>query len=301
MRISSNMRKVLAAIVLTMVAVTAQATPQTGYFIYDEAGHLIGEYDANGAVIQEHIYLGDRPVAVVQQGGSVGYVTADQLNTPRAVTDQNATLEWSWTSDPFGNGQPTGSLTYNLRFPGQYYDSQDGNMQNWYRDYNPKTGRYMQSDPIGLKAGINTYTYVFNNPINAIDPLGLDATNWWNNSGGRNPLTNGPTNGNWGGKCWSGGQYACDGHPDGNAPPTDSADACYKQHDKCYDKCGLDPVCLMKCDQQLVSGLQGLPDDPKAWPMPPRPGTELDSAEYRALAIGTFSTPPAQTGPPYYP
>ena len=99
-------------------------------------------------------------MAVVQgQTGSVGYVTADQLNTPRAVTDQNAALEWSWTSDPFGNSQPTGSLTYNLRFPGQYYDAETGHNYNYFRDYDPGTGRYIESDPIGLAAGVNTYAY----------------------------------------------------------------------------------------------------------------------------------------------
>ncbi len=111
MKINHKILQLLAAITLAAAATTAQATPQTGYYICDEAGHLIGEYDSNGNAIQEHIYLGDRPVAVVQgQTGSVGYVTTDQLNTPRAVTDSSQTIEWSWTSDPFGNGQPTGSL-----------------------------------------------------------------------------------------------------------------------------------------------------------------------------------------------
>ena len=174
MRVSPKILTALAAIILASVAVAAQATPQTGYFIYDEAGHLIGEYDANGNAIQEHIYLGDRPVAVVQgQTGSVGYVTADQLNTPRAITDQNATLEWSWTSDPFGNGQPTGSLTYNIGFPGQYYDQLTGRYYNYMLDFDPGTGRYIESDPVGLRAGVNTYTYADDIPTTLSDASGL--------------------------------------------------------------------------------------------------------------------------------
>lgn len=83
---------------------------------------------------------------------------------------------------------------------------------------------------------MNTYGYVYGNPLALIDREGLDATKWWNNSGGRS-LSKGPTNGNWGGGCWSGGQYSCGGNSIGNAPPTDSADKCYMHHDKCYDSC----------------------------------------------------------------
>ncbi len=84
-------------------------------FVYDEGGHLLGEYDSNGNLVQEHIWLGERPVAV-QTSAGLDYVHTDQLGTPRAVTDSSKTVQWSWTSDPFGNGQPMGSLTYNLRF-----------------------------------------------------------------------------------------------------------------------------------------------------------------------------------------
>ncbi len=112
---------------------------------------------------------------MVQQGGSVGYVTTDQLNTPRAVTDQSATIEWSWTSDPFGNGQPTSPLTYayNLRFPGQYYDAETGHSYNYFRDYDPANGRYIESDPVGLAGGNNTYEYGADAPSDKDDPFGL--------------------------------------------------------------------------------------------------------------------------------
>lgn len=172
MRINLKVLQCLAAIMLATAAFSVRATPATTYYIYDESGHLIGEYDANGNTVQEHIYLGDRPVAVVQ-GGNVGYVTADQLNTPRAVTNISQTIEWSWTSDPFGNGQPTGSVMYNLRFPGQYYDAETGHSYNYFRDYDSATGRYMESDPVGIAGGLNTYLYALASPIFKSDIFGL--------------------------------------------------------------------------------------------------------------------------------
>ena len=175
MGITMKIKQGLVAIALATATLSVQATPATSYYVYDEAGHVIGEYDQNGNPIQEHIYLGDRPVAVVQNGNgsTLEYVTTDQLNTPRAVTDSSQSIEWSLATDPFGNGQPTGSLTYNLRFPGQYYDAETGYNYNMLRDYDASTGRYVESDPIGLKAGVNTYIYVKNEPLVWADRFGL--------------------------------------------------------------------------------------------------------------------------------
>ena len=65
---------------------------------------------------------------------------------------------------------------YNLRFPGQVFDGQAGLHQNYFRDFDPASGRYVQSDPEGLYAGVNTYGYVGGNPLANIDPLGLTWT-----------------------------------------------------------------------------------------------------------------------------
>jgi RHS repeat-associated protein len=66
------------------------------------------------------------------------------------------------------------SFIYNLRFPGQYYQTETGLNYNYFRDYDPQTGRYVESDPIGLKAGVNTYAYAAADPLTYFDPLGLD-------------------------------------------------------------------------------------------------------------------------------
>ena len=74
---------------------------------------------------------------------------------------------------PDENPQSLGVVTFNLRFPGQYYDAETSLHYNYFRDYDPTTGRYIESDPIGLEGGPNTYAYVEGNPLSKIDPFGL--------------------------------------------------------------------------------------------------------------------------------
>ena len=125
-----------------------------------------------------------RDVRFVQSGSATLHaVHTDHLSTPRAVTNSAGTVVWRWDSEPFGNGaanqDPDGNgVTFRLglRFPGQFFLSGRGLHSNYFRDYNPRLGRYYQSDPIGLAGGINTYTYVDGNPVSRIDPFGLQAT-----------------------------------------------------------------------------------------------------------------------------
>lgn len=165
--------------------ILASGTGGAVRYMYDEQGHLIGEYDGAGALIQETVWLGDIPVATIRPGSSGGisvlYVHTDQLYTPRKLTDpsSNATV-WRWDSDAFGIGTPSQDpdgdsvhVVYNLRFPGQVYDDVTGLNYNYFRDYDPVTGRYVQSDPIGLDDGPNTYAYVENDPTGYFDADGL--------------------------------------------------------------------------------------------------------------------------------
>jgi len=105
------------------------------------------------------------------------YVHSDQLDSPRVVTSTSGTSEWAWAwqTNPFGETMPTGILTLNLRFPGQYFDTETGLNYNVMRDYETQTGRYAESDPAGLSGDLATYSYAFVAPLRWIDRRGLAA------------------------------------------------------------------------------------------------------------------------------
>jgi RHS repeat-associated protein len=125
------------------------------------------------------VWLGDIPVATLR-GSSLYYVHSDHLNAPARVTrPSNNALRWRWERAPFGTTAPDenpsglGTFVYNLRLPGQFYDSETGLNYNYFRNYDPQVGRYVESDPTGLSGGINTYAYVRGNPLSLTDQFGL--------------------------------------------------------------------------------------------------------------------------------
>ena len=153
----------------------------TFYFYAWSNDRIIGEYEENVSYSTETVYLNDIPVAVLK-GGQSYRIFADQIDTPRVITTLTNKIIWRWDSRPFGEDRPNDDVdgdrqrfNYDLRFPGQYYDFETGTHYNYHRDYDPKTGRYLQSDPIGIDGGVGTYTYVTNSPLLASDPNALDA------------------------------------------------------------------------------------------------------------------------------
>jgi len=148
-------------------------------YIYDVNGHLIAEHDASGNYIRDYVWLDGLPVAQIDSGEVFSYLHFDHLGTPRMATNDSQTVVWRWDSDAFGSIAPdedpdgdSNDLTVNLRFPGQYLDGETGLYYNYFRDYDPVTGRYIQSDPIGLGGGLNTYAYGDANPLGNTDPTG---------------------------------------------------------------------------------------------------------------------------------
>jgi RHS repeat-associated protein len=165
------------------------------YTLYDEAGHWLGDYVANGTPVQQAIWMDDLPVGLrTSAAGNLTYIEPDHLGSPRVVIEPVAnTAIWKWDlkgeafgatapeQDPDGNGT---AFNLDMRFPGQRYDATTGINQNYFRDYDASIGRYVESDPVGLVGGINSYAYVGGNPARFTDAFGLarfggGTGQWW--------------------------------------------------------------------------------------------------------------------------
>ena len=148
-------------------------------FTYDEAGKLLAS--GNDKSADEIVYMDSIPVARVN-GGVINPIEADHLGSPRVLQDAaGSSAVWTWNllsnsatgSNAFGEQVPSSPVTeFNLRFPGQYADG-NGLSYNYFRDYEAGTGRYVESDPIGLRGGVSTFGYVGQRPVLRSDPKGL--------------------------------------------------------------------------------------------------------------------------------
>jgi len=197
---------------------------------------LLEETNASGVAQADYIYLNGRPVAVLN-GLTLYYLHTDHLRTPESATDSNQNIAWQATYQPFGQASVSGTVTQNLRLPGQYFDVESGWNHNGFRDYLPDLGRYAEPDPLAsqgsarlysptvgsfaevdtleLSGGASSYGYAENGPSNWIDPMGLrpgtQYSSWecagWNsiwdiNSTSRMRTREFPNGREWGGRLY---------------------------------------------------------------------------------------------------
>ncbi|HGJ9330250.1 TPA: RHS repeat domain-containing protein, partial [Pseudomonas aeruginosa] len=159
-------------------------------YLYGPDGQLLGEAEHNGSGrklrAQYYLWLDSLPLATIDADydaqGKVGnptllYLHGDHLDTPRLATDASGQIAWQWQSDAFGRGEALsqGSTQINLRFPGQYYDAESGLHYNYFRDYDPETGRYVESDPVETLRKLNNPEMTF---LNSGESM-LQATPYW--------------------------------------------------------------------------------------------------------------------------
>ena len=150
--------------------------------VYLSRGKLAGTHTGQGSAPTQFVWLDDLMVGV-QHGGRLYYLEPDHIGTSRSVIDPTrdvAIWEWDVASEAFGSSMPSrdadgdqAPFDLRARFLGQWHEASTGLHHNYYRDYDPVTGRYMQSDPIGQDGGVSTYSYVEGNPLISSDPLGL--------------------------------------------------------------------------------------------------------------------------------
>jgi RHS repeat-associated protein len=144
-------------------------------FLFGPEGALLAEHNVSGGLVRNYIYLNGRPLAVVDSAGTVSYILTDHLGQPQKMLNASGAVTWHRVAGLFGDSvsQPVGTAAANpQRFPGQQFDATTGLHYNYFRDYDPATGRYLETDPIGLSGGLNLYAYATGNPVNVTDPDG---------------------------------------------------------------------------------------------------------------------------------
>ncbi len=157
-----------------------QQQPSAGWYhlgVYTMSPGQNHRVEVYGALEGETVADAIRFVSSGVSAPGINYVHADHLGSPQKMTDSAKTVVWDAVYTPFGQVHSiAGTATNNQRFPGQYADVETGYSYNYFRDYDPTTGRYVQSDPIGLRGGTNTYLYGNAIPFKFIDPKGLFGT-----------------------------------------------------------------------------------------------------------------------------
>ena len=137
--------------------------------------------ETTGGQARDYVYLNGRPIAMLT-GLTFTYLHGNNIGTPQVATSSTQAVVWKSAYLPFGETLSTsGSVTVNLRMPGQYYDAETGFSHNGFRDYVFGLGRYLETDPIGIGGGLNTYGYALQRPMDLADRSGRYAAgpSWW--------------------------------------------------------------------------------------------------------------------------
>jgi RHS repeat-associated protein len=145
----------------------------TGY-LYDLNDNLLLEYDGNGVQAKYTYYPGSMAPHSVRRGGQTYYYATDMLGSVLALFNSSNVVVNQYAYLPFGESQTTSETVLNpLRFAGRELDGSSGLYYNNARWYDPSLHRFVSEDPIGINGGMNLYSYVGNDPVNATDPSGL--------------------------------------------------------------------------------------------------------------------------------
>ena len=162
---------------------TASGTPGGSTFSVTLTGVAAGNHILTArATDDQGVAASSSEVSVIVKSAvaQIYYIHPDHLNTPRMIANQTGTTVWNWdNAEPFGNSMPNDdpdgdgvAFVFDLRLPGQYFDRETNLAYNVMRDYDAGIGRYVESDPIGLGGGLNTFLYVRADPLRLVDLTG---------------------------------------------------------------------------------------------------------------------------------
>jgi len=143
-------------------------------YVYD-GDQIIAEYDNSGTLLRKYVYGSgiDEPVCMIAAGGTKYYYHFDGLGSVIALSNTSGGIVERYSYDVFGEPNRVSAVGNPYMFTGRVYDPNTGLYDYRARVYKPQIGRFLQTDPI--QASLNLYTYCENNPVNWIDPWGLDT------------------------------------------------------------------------------------------------------------------------------
>ena len=151
----------------------------TEKYLWQSLTTLLAIYDGSDNLVQRFEYADDRMPVAMAQGGVTYHLAYDQVGSLRVVTDSAGNVIKIVDYDAFGNilSDSNSVFTVPFGFAGGLHDRDTGLVRFGYRDYDPDTGRWTAKDPIGFAGGdTDLFGYVQNNPVNFVDPWGLEMS-----------------------------------------------------------------------------------------------------------------------------